>query len=56
MKEVPKVVKVPTLPAPPTMPPHSSVMRAIADANESSAKEKVKEQRDVAGKLEKIEA
>ena len=51
-KEVPVVVPAP----PPATPPHSSVMRAVADANESSAADKVKEQREVADKLEKIEA
>jgi len=35
--------------------PHSSVMRAIAEANEESAMEKVREQRSVADKLEALE-
>ena len=35
--------------------PHSSVMRAIADANEESAMEKVREQRSVANDLERLE-
>lgn len=35
--------------------PHSSVMRAIADANEDAAMAKVNEQRSVADKLEKLE-
>ena len=35
--------------------PHSSVMRAIAKANEESAMEKVREQRKVADKLERLE-
>lgn len=35
--------------------PHSSVMRAIAEANEESAMEKVREQRAAADKLEKLE-
>ena len=35
--------------------PHSSVMRAIASANEESAMEKVREQRSVADKLERLE-
>lgn len=35
--------------------PHSSVMRAIADANEDAAMSKVNEQRSVADKLEKLE-
>jgi hypothetical protein len=51
-KEVPVVVPAP----PPAKPPHSSVMRAVADANEASAADKVAEQRDVASKLEKIES
>ena len=38
-KEVPVVVPAPA----PAKPPHSSVMRAVADANESSAADKVKE-------------
>lgn len=43
-------------PAPvPARAPNSKVMRAIADANEASAKAKVKEQRDVARKMERIE-
>ena len=46
---VPKAI-VPTATA-----PNSSVMRAIADANESSAADKVKDQRDVANKMEKLE-
>lgn len=44
-------------PAPvPAKAPHSSVMRAIASANESSSEVKVKEQRDVADKMERIES
>ena len=48
-KEVPVVVK-------PAKLPHSSVMRAVADANERQAYQTVEEQRNVAGKLEAIEA
>ena len=61
----PKVVVVPQ-PVPYAVPispakaadapaPHSSVMRAIASANEESAMEKVREQRSVADKLERLE-
>jgi hypothetical protein len=31
-------------------------MRAIADANEAAAADKVKDQRDVASKMEKLES
>ena len=57
-KEVPVPYAVPVpMPTPqPVNPPHSSVMRAIADANQQSAADTVDEQRTVADKLEKIEA
>lgn len=55
--EVPKPVPVAVPPAkqPDTPAPNSSVMRAIADANLQSAMDKVKQQRDVADKMEKLE-
>ena len=55
--EVPKPVPVPVPAAkqPNTPAPNSSVMRAIADANMQSAADKVKQQRDVADKMEKLE-
>ena len=55
--EVPKPVPVAVPPAkqPDTPSPNSSVMRAIADANMQSAMDKVKQQRDVAEKMEKLE-
>merc|ERR1719313_377784 len=55
--EVPKPVPVPVPPAkqPDTPAPNSSVMRAIADANMQSAMDKVKSQREVAEKREKLE-
>ena len=60
--EVPKVVYVPKPvpvmvppPPPPAKAPNSSVMKAVAAANEQAAAEKVKEQRDVADKMEKLE-
>ena len=40
---------------PPAEAPHSSVMRAVAEANEKSAMERVNEQRTVAEKMEKLE-
>ena len=54
---MPKPVPVPVPPAkqPDTPAPNSSVMRAIADANMQSAMDKVKAQRDVAEKMEKLE-
>ena len=55
--EVPKPVPVavPAAKQPGTPAPNSSVMRAIADANMQSAVDKVKQQRDVAEKMEKLE-
>ena len=60
--EVPKVVYVPKPvpvvvppPPPPAKAPNSSVMRAVASANEQVTAEKVKEERDVADKMEKLE-
>ena len=55
--EVPKPVAVAVPPAkqPDTPAPNSSVMRAIADANFQSAQDKVKSQREVAEKMEKLE-
>ena len=55
--EVPKPVPVALPPAkqPDTPAPNSSVMRAIADANLQSAVDKVKAQRDVADKMERLE-
>ena len=52
---VPKPVPVVVSPEPPSKPVHSSVMRAIADANEQAAEARVAEQRKVAEKMEKIE-
>ena len=46
---------VPKAVVPKATAPNSSVMRAIADANEASAADKVKDQRDVAKKMEKLE-
>lgn len=55
--EVPKPVPVAVPPAkqPETPAPNSSVMRAIADANLQSAMDKVKAQKEVAEKMEKLE-
>ena len=51
----PVPVPVPAAKQPNTPAPNSSVMRAIADANMQSAADKVKQQRDVADKMEKLE-
>ena len=53
---VPYGVPVAMPPPMPINPPHSSVMRAIASANEQSAWDTVNGQRQVAKKLETIEA
>lgn len=55
--EVPKPVPVAVPPAkqPDTPAPNSTVMRAIADANLQSAMDKVKQQKEVADKMEKLE-
>ena len=52
---VAKPYYVPKAVVPAATAPNSSVMRAIADANEASAADKVKDQRDVANKMEKLE-
>lgn len=54
-KEVPKVLIRDPTPSPANQAPNSGVMRAIAAANEQSAADKVKEEREVADKLEKLE-
>jgi len=55
--EVPKPepVAIPPAKQPDTPAPNSSVMRAIADANMQSAMDKVKSQREVADKMERLE-
>ena len=52
---VAKPYYVPKAVVPAATAPNSSVMRAIADANEAAAADKVKDQRDVANKMEKLE-
>ena len=54
---VPKPVPVYVKPAtpPPAKAPNSSVMKAIADANQATAMDHVTEQREVASKMEKLE-
>ena len=52
---VAKPYYVPKAVVPAASAPNSSVMRAIADANEAAAADKVKDQRDVANKMEKLE-
>ena len=53
---VPKPVPMVVSPSPPNLPPHSSVMRAVASANERAAADKVQEERRVADKQEKVES